>query len=141
MVAGVLIIVFSVVLFAYWFRYTCLLLLRNQTSEDHAPQMAEANRLNFPAVRAALEAGAPKASLDPLRSALESDYRILDYLLKHAAEFGGSSVDQWLLRMDFRLMNFWYRVSGRSAALVEMAGVVAYLADAMGKRIAYQTDS
>ena len=62
-------------------------------------------------------------------------------LLKNAAEFGGSSVDQWLLRMDFRLMNFWYRVSGRSAALVEMAGVVAYLADAMGKRIAYQADS
>jgi len=141
MVAGVLIIVFSVVLFAYWFRYTCLLLLRNQTSEEHASQMAEANRLNFPAVQVALETGAPRASLDPLRSALESDYKILDYLLKNAAEFGGSSVDQWLLRMDFRLMNFWYRVSRRSAALVEMAGVVAYLADAMGKRIAYQTDS
>src|ERR1035441_8557958 len=32
MLASVLIIVFSVVLFAYWFRYSCILLLRNSAA-------------------------------------------------------------------------------------------------------------
>jgi len=34
MIASILIIIFSAVLFIYWFRYTCLLILSTKTAKD-----------------------------------------------------------------------------------------------------------
>ncbi len=48
MIASLLIIVVSTVLLIYWFRYTCLLMLRTQTARDYASGLAAANRLMYP---------------------------------------------------------------------------------------------
>jgi hypothetical protein len=43
MIASVLIITFSLVLFVYWFRYSCLLLLRRSADQP----VAAADRFNY----------------------------------------------------------------------------------------------
>ena len=65
MVASILITVVSLILLSYWFRYSCLLLLRSQAQQ---PSQAP-----------------PQGDLDPLRQAVERDYRLLTYLCRHAA--------------------------------------------------------
>jgi hypothetical protein len=46
-----LLVVSSVVLLGYWFRYTCLLILAAQHTRDYSCKVALANRLCFPGVR------------------------------------------------------------------------------------------
>ncbi|MFN3322673.1 MAG: hypothetical protein ACK5AZ_04180 [Bryobacteraceae bacterium] len=140
MLASLVIIVFSLVLFVYWFRYTCLLILRAMPTQEYASQVAEANHLNFLAVQDRLRAGAG-ADLDELHTMLERDYNVLTYLLRHAAEFqvGGDAIEHRMLMIDYGIMKAWYSVSRRFAsshswkALEEMSQVVGYFAHAMGE--------
>ena len=44
-----LIVLFSVVLFVYWFRYSCLLILQNRTAYNL--EYANGSALSFPAVQ------------------------------------------------------------------------------------------
>ena len=56
LVTTVIITVSSVLLFGYWFRYTCLLILSAKTTRDFAGQVAAANQLGFLEVQAQLRA-------------------------------------------------------------------------------------
>ena len=132
MLASVLITAVSIVLLCYWFRYSCLLLLRNRS--EQAAGIAD-DRFSFGQVREHLES-AP--DLDPLRRSLERDYRIVTYLLQHTAGLGSQSLEDRLLQIDYRLMQRWYALTRTAAprqarqALAEMAEVVACLAQKMG---------
>lgn len=126
----------------YWFRYTCLLILQTRTAARYAGRMAEANRLNFPAVKEQLESDSGVLLLDPLRRSLDSDYRILTYLAAHASQLGVQSIEQKLLMADYQVMRVWYAlVKGRSdcqarSALKEMSDILTCYAGAMGERVA-----
>lgn len=117
MVASILITVVSLVLLSYWFRYSCLLLLRNQAQSANVPQK--------------------QGDLDPMREAVERDYRLLTYLCRHAAGLAEQSLEERILILDYKLMRTWYRLTRTLAptqarnALSEMAAVVAFL----GQRI------
>jgi hypothetical protein len=119
MLASVLISVFSLVLLIYWFRYSCLLLLRNAEQPVLDRQ---------------------KGDLDPLRQSLERDYRMLTYLCRHAAGLGDQSLEERILILDFKLMRLWYRLTRTAApvqarnALSEMAAVVAFLSRKIGEQ-------
>src|SRR5580692_12831665 len=104
MIASVLIIAFSLVLFVYWFRYSCLLLLRRNAD---APAAA-ADRFNYVTVQQGLKAG---LDLDPLRQSLDRDYRLLTYLLDHAAGLELESLEYRLLVLDYKMMQGWYRLT------------------------------
>ena len=126
MVASVLIITFSVVLFAYWFRYSCILLLRN--SEE---QVAAADdRFQIASVQRRLKTD---LELDPLHACLQRDFQVLSYLLRHAPELELTAFEDRLLVWDYKLMQAWYRVTRSAApglarrALSEMADVLAVL--------------
>ena len=140
MLAGVLISSVSLILLCYWFRYSCLLLLRSR-SEQAAPVD---NRFSFWEVRNRLET-AP--DLDPLHRSLERDYRVVTYLLDHAAGLGAQSLEDRLLQLDYRLMRGWYALTRTAApqqarrALSEMAAVVACLAQKMGSPSSIQSES
>jgi hypothetical protein len=152
MFVSITIIGFSVLLFLYWFRYTCLLILSTKTAKDYTAQVARSNQLEFPLIQAHLrqELANQAASLelhnmDALRHSLEKDYRLLTGILSHAAQFevGGVSVEQRMLMIDYQAMRLWYSVSMRLAkssnaklALEEMADIVAHFANAMGERSA-----
>ncbi len=136
----VLILIASLALFVYWFRYTVLLLLREEkVSAGHTTVI---DQLSVLETREALRKAQEAASLDPLRCALDRDYRLLRYLLNHAAGMGLAPLEHHLLILDYRLMNVWYRLT-RSAstthargALDEMADVLSCLAYKMGQRTA-----
>src|SRR5579864_2484074 len=94
----------SALLFGYWFRYTCLLILSTKTTQDYACEVAAVNQLSFLEVQATLREGAP-AELDPLQAALDRDYSMVMYLLKNAARAAGhQSVETRMLAMNYGLM-------------------------------------
>lgn len=139
MIASFLIISFSAVMLLYWFRYTCLLILNTKTEQRYASRIATANRLSFADVKNQLSG---TGALGPLHRALENDYRIIHYLLKHASGLSAQSIEQKVLMLDYKVMRIWYSISRTfsetqaRAALREMSGILAYFAGAMGQRAA-----
>jgi hypothetical protein len=127
MVASILISVVSLVLLSYWFRYSCLLLLRSRAQQPGAVQK--------------------EGDLDPLRQAVERDYRLLTYLCQHAAGLADQSLEERILMLDFKLMRIWYRLTRTLApaqargALSEMAAVVAFLGQRIGEQAGLQVEA
>ena len=134
MLVTILILTISVALLIYWFRFCCIGLLRNST--DHRFLMP-GNRFSFPAVRERLQT---ESDLDPLHRSLDRDYRVVSYLLRHAAGLGGQSLEHRLLLVDYKLMQVWYWVTRSAApaqarkALSERAAILSCLAHKMGEQ-------
>jgi hypothetical protein len=126
MIASVLIALVSLLLLVYWFRYTCILLLRE---------------------RPAVEPPVKEAEPDILRQSLERDYRMLTYLCRHGAGLGDQSIEERILILDFKVMRLWYRLTRSAApeqarnALAEMAAVVAFLGQKLGQQAGVKTSS
>jgi hypothetical protein len=143
MIASILIILISAALLLYWFRYTCVLILRTRTGKDRAVEMATANGLRFHQIQGRSVREAPFAELPALQKALESDYRLLAYLFEHTAglEVGGVTLEQRMLMLDFKAMRLvcalsrWVGIDHTRAALEEMSSILNYMANAMGDRI------
>ena len=141
MIASIVVIVFSAALLIYWFRYTCILLLRNGTEEVRATTAAIRNNFNFGDVQARLETA---SELDPLHASLHRDYQVLTYLVRHASGLEFASFEERLLVWDYRLMQLWYTATRSAAprhareALSEMAGVLSILAGRIGQRAGVQ---
>jgi hypothetical protein len=133
MVETILIVAFSLALFVYWFRYTILLLLSEEQVAEHGNVIGQLSVLE---TREALRRIQGDLPLDSLRRALDHDYRMLRYLLDHAAGMGLRPVEHHLLILDYRIMKVWYRLKPNRRALDEMAGVLSYIAYKMGERAA-----
>ncbi len=141
--ATVVIIASSMLLFGYWFRYTCLLILSARPTRDYASEVALANRLSVLEVQSRLRQMVP-SDLDRLRDLLDRDYAVIRYLLKHAVRPANASslLEMSMLAIDYRLMGAWYGAVRRVSApigcraLEEMSQVVAHFANAMGERVA-----
>jgi hypothetical protein len=141
MVASVLISAVSLILLVYWFRYSCLLLITSNPTEKQAGAVARANRLAFLEVRKTLESDSQQLALDELYRSLESDYRILSYLLQNSTGLDMPGVEQRLMVLDYRLMELGYRVlrslfpNHARQALIEMAKVIGFFSQKMGERV------
>lgn len=147
MVASILIIGFSVILFVYWFRYTCVLILSTRTAHDYGPQVAQANQLRFIEMQERLRPDAQPAAamaLDDIRTALDRDYRLVSYLLRHGSSMdkAAGGLERQMLAIDYVAMKVWFAVTRKLAmpqartALQEMSDIVAHFANAMGERAA-----
>src|SRR6266404_7485195 len=142
LVATVIITVSSVLLFGYWFRYTCLLILSAKTTRDFAGEVATANQLGFLQVQARLRESS--AELGRLCDALDRDYAILTRLLQQTSTLSaeGSSIEKRMLDINYHVTRAWYRASGQFSAaaarraLEEMSMVVAHFANIMGEQAA-----
>jgi uncharacterized protein with PhoU and TrkA domain len=82
--------------------------------------------------------------MDRIQTSLDRDYRLVTYLLEHAAVTvrpEGHEFEEWMLRLDYRIMNVLYRSIRRVSeplarrALLEMTDVLNHLANAMGERL------
>lgn len=139
MLASILIIVFSLVLFVYWFRYSCILLISSRGEQ----QAGSSEGFNYATVQEQLKAG---LELDPLHRSLQRDYRLLTYLLEHAASLELERMEYRLLVMDYRLMQGWYRVTKSFApsqarrALNEMADVLGVMGSRIGQQAGVHTE-
>src|SRR5271157_5635524 len=127
MIASILIIGFSVLLLGYWFRYSCILLLRAQVERAAAAPAVPDIKFCFADVQARLRT---TEALDPLHVSLQRDYEILIYLLQHAAGLSLESFEDRLLVLDYKVMQWWYRLTRIAApqrarrALYEMASIL-----------------
>lgn len=136
MLASFLIIVISLALLAYWFRYSCVLLLKDRAL-GAAEDPVQAVRFSFGAVRERLQS---EPDLDPLNSSLRRDYELVMYLVKHASGLELTNIEDRLLVWDYRLMQCSYRLtktlypSQARQALFEMASVLDVLIRRMGEQ-------
>jgi len=140
-IATSIITVGSLLLFLFWFRYVCLLVLNARPARDYAIAAAAANQLSFPDVQAILQNRAA-ADLEELRLLLDRDFALLTYVLAHVASppAGIAAIEKRILEIDYRLMGAWCGVSARFScaaarrALTEMSTVVAHFANSLGER-------
>jgi len=141
MIISIFILTVSLALLVYWFRYCCLALLR-----DHVEQagLLPEGRFSFQDVRSRLSS---ESDLDPLHRALDRDYRVVSYLLQHAAGLGENSVEDRILQLDYRLMQAWYRLTRNSAprqarkALVERAAILGCLTQRMSEQAGLNSEA
>ena len=142
MIAGILIIACSLVLFVYWFRYSCVLLMRN-AAERAGAQMND-ERFSVAMVMECLKG---ECELDPLDRALERDYQVLKYLLEHAADLELASIENRLLMLDYKFVRIWSRLTRTIAprlsrkALTEMASVLNVLISKIGDQNGMQVEA
>jgi hypothetical protein len=145
LLATIVITASSALLFGYWFRYTCLLILSAKTTRDYAGEFAAAVELSFPAVQEKLRNqafGNSASYLEDLQASLDRDYSVVTYLLKNVSDSsaGASSIEVRMLAINYSLMGAWFSVSKRFSAtaaqhaLEEMALVVSHFANTMGER-------
>jgi hypothetical protein len=86
-------------------------------------------------------------ALDPLHLSLQRDYEVLIYLLQHAAGLSMESFEDRLLVLDYKVMQWWYRLTRVAApqqarhALHEMASILIVLAQKMGEHAGVQTEA
>jgi hypothetical protein len=140
LITTVIITASSILLFGYWFRYTCLLILSAKTTRDFASHVAAANQLGFLEVQNQLRTAS--ANLDSLRDTLDRDYAVLSSMLKQVSGSSaeGSSIETSMLALNYRVMRAWSQVIGAFSptaackALEEMSMVVAHFANAMGQQ-------
>ena len=129
----------SLLLLGYWFRYTCLLILSAKTTRDYAAEVAEANQLSFLEVQARLRAEVPAVNLDNLHAALDRDYARITELLK-AGSGQDLPLEDRMMQMNYRVTQMWYRATRRISssaarnALDEMSMMVSHFANSMGER-------
>jgi len=137
MLSSIFIIVICAALLVYWFRYTCILLVRNGAEEAQSFSPAAQASFSFHDVQNRLGS---EAQLDPLHHALQRDYEVLTYLVRHASGLAFESFEERLLVWDYQLMQGWYSVTKTAApeqarsALREMASVLMILAGRIGNR-------
>jgi class 3 adenylate cyclase len=141
MLASVLIIAISALLLIYWFRYTCLLLLRARAEQTEALASPPDVSLGMAGIREKLKG---EVGLDALETLLNRDYRVLTYLLEHAAGHGLNSIEDRMLILDFRIMRCWFRLTRVAAprqaldALSEMSMVLNVLIGKLGPQAKLQ---
>jgi len=144
MIASFLIIGFSLLLLAYWFRYSCILLLRAHAERTVSASAVPDIRFCFAEVQAQLRTA---EVLDPLLLSLQRDHEILIYLLQHAAGLSLESFEDRLLVLDYKVMQWWYRLTRVAAprqarqALYEMASILNVLAQKMGEQAGVQNEA
>jgi hypothetical protein len=137
MFASVLIIGFSLVLLIYWFRYSCALLLRDRAQSAASPATVTDPRFGFGEVQRRLGG---EEDLDPLQRSLRRDYEMLIYLIEHASGLGLESIEDRLLVVDYKFMQWQYSLtkslfpSQARRALSEMASVLDVLVRRMSEQ-------
>src|SRR5712691_12492227 len=107
----------SALLLAYWFRYSCLLILSAQTARDYAGEIAAENQLGFREVQQQLPL-CPAAELCALQQALDRDYVVVQYLLRqmhrHESKLQAGlemDLEMGMLRVHYRLLQVRFLVS------------------------------
>jgi hypothetical protein len=144
MLAGILIIALSSAMFIYWFRYSCILILRNRSEIAAASAPVAGSRFSFVEVLERLNA---EQTPDALQASLERDYRVLRYLIEHSAGLELASLEDRLLMLDYRIMQAVYRLTRTAAprqarkALSEMASVLGVFAHSIGEQAGARTEA
>lgn len=132
----VLIMSCSVVLFAYWFRYSCLLILQTRSRETNA-----ALRPFFPASQDRMPGEIEDSrTLEQTHKDLKSDYRMLRFMLAQASDLTIDPIERRMLMLDYNLMRLWfyamrYISEGQArGALEEMSTIQSFFSQSLSSQ-------
>jgi hypothetical protein len=126
----------SFLLFCYWFRYTCHLIVSAATTSDFAASVAQAHQLGFREAQLSLSQGGME--LDRLKGMLDHDYATLIRLLDQT-QGAQDGIERRMLAINYSLAAVWYKTSSGIStsaarmALQEMSMVVAHFAGSLGE--------
>lgn len=139
-VASVILIV-STALFFFYLQATCQKILRRQFDQEYSHSIVNANRLEFPAVRKAIEEFDAPLDYARLRMTLKCDFLALTYLLKHAANVNQRySRDERFLILYFRTIFFSLVIRRllrlkEKPAVLKLTAILEYFANVVGQRV------
>jgi hypothetical protein len=136
-----LILIVSTALFFFYFQVACQRILRRKFDKEYFLSIVHANRLEFPAVRKALEDFDAPVDYPRVRMTLRCDYLALSYLLKNAANVDQRySREERLLMLYFRAVFFF--LFARHAlrlrekpAILNLTAILQYFANVVGQRV------
>ncbi|HUU12585.1 MAG TPA: hypothetical protein VM182_02630 [Terriglobia bacterium] len=141
MIVASLILIISTGLFFFYFQVTCQRILRRRFERDYFLSIVNANRLEFPAVRKALEDFDAPVDYPRVRMTLKCDYLALSYLLKNAANVDQRYTrEERLLMLYFRVVFFFLGLRhalklGEKSAIINLTAILQYFANVVGKRV------
>ena len=141
MFMAALILMVSTGLFFFYLQAVCQKILRRQFSQEFFQSIVNANRLEFPSVRKAIEDFDSPVEYPRLTLTLKCDFLALTYLLKNAANINQRySYEERLLIVYFRLvfasliMRHWLKLREMPAAL-KLTAILKYFANVVGERV------
>jgi hypothetical protein len=137
-IATIVITFGSLAMFAYWFRYSCLLILSARTSRDYAASIAELHQLAFAAAQSSVRV-ATWEDLPALKDSLDRDRYVLARLLEQRSGSDDAGVENQMLHAYYSVMKFTCSISQAFSpaaarhALAQMAEVLAHFANVVGE--------
>jgi len=141
MVIATLILILSLALCLFYIQTVCQKILSRRFNEEYFRSIANANRLEFPFVRKAVEEFDAPVDYPWIRMALKCDYFALTYLLKNAANAKHRYArNEILLIAYFRVVLFTLglfhllRIPERPA-IVKLTEILQHFADVVGERV------
>lgn len=141
MIVATMILIISVALFFFYIQVTCQKILARKFSEAYFQSIVDANRLEFPFVRKALEEFDTPVDYPWVCMTLKCDYLALTYLLKNAANVKQSYTrEERLLMLYFRailfsLFTLHLLKLREKPTIINLTRVLQHFADLVGQRV------
>jgi len=131
----------SVGMFFFYLQATCQKVLRRQFSQEFFQSIVNANRLEFPSIRKAIEDLGSPVEYPRLLLTLKCDFLALTYLLKNAANVDQRySYEERLLILYFKVVFaslvtcHWLKLR-ESSAVLKLTVILEYFANVVGERV------
>jgi hypothetical protein len=141
MFMATLILILSTGLLFFYLQAVCQKILRRRFTQEFFQSIVNANRLEFPSVRKAIEDFGSPLEYPRLKLTLKCDFLALTYLLKNAANVNQRySYEERLLIVYFKLIfaslvtRHWLKLRETPAAL-KLTVILEYFANVVGERV------
>lgn len=141
MFEATLILIISTALMLFYLQATCQRILSRRAHQEFYHSIVNANRLEFPFVRSAIEEYDAPLDYSRFRMQLKCDYLALTYLLKNAVNSSlRLSRDEKLLALYFQTMFFLLGVFhlvgvGEEVFMLKLTSVLQYFSNVLGERV------
>jgi hypothetical protein len=138
---AVLILILSTALLLFYLQATCQKILRQRAHEEFYHSIVNANRLEFPYVRTAIEEYDAPLDYGRFRMQLKCDFLALTYLLKNAVNASQKlSRDEKSLVLYFRALFFLQAAChvfgfGERVLMLRLASILQFFGNVLGERV------
>ena len=136
-----LILIVSTALLLFYFQTVCQKILQRRFNQEYFQMIVNANRLEFPSIRKAIEDLGATVEYPRLALTLKCDFLALTYLLKNAANVNQRySYEERLLILYFKVI-FATMVSRHllklreGPATLKLTSILEYFANVVGERV------
>lgn len=141
MIMPAIVLVVSGGLFFFYLQAFCEKILQRGFTKEYFQSIVNANYLEFPSVRRAVEDFGEPIEYSRLKVTLNRDFLILTYLLKNAVNINQRcTAEERLFMLYFRVLflsfvaQHWLRW-GENLAVLKLTAILEYFANVVGQRV------